>query len=336
MTNLFSYDFEAGVASGTVMTTSNSAFTNLVQSGWTFSNAHLLAQGGGSLAGRCAPAGTACQANAGLSVWAATTTTYFRFYLYVEHLPSASTPMLQIRNGSTVTQEWRITTTGTVQQRNNGFTQTAVSGAIATVGQYLRIEGLVNSSTNQAQTKIFYGGNVHGTTPDYDSGLVTSATGSLASTNFAIGAVVAATVTLHYDNFVVSNSGWIGPAVTTDIPPSASAGTDQTGIEPWSVVTLTGTASDSDGTIVSQIWSQVSGSTATLYGDSGLTTAYTSGAVAYYAAPATINGDTSQFKFTATDNNSVSSSDTVNVTTLPVTERAVIGNIEVPMRIRTN
>ncbi|MCP3064024.1 hypothetical protein LXT21_35135 [Myxococcus sp. K38C18041901] len=58
------------------------------------------------------------------------------------------------------------------------------------------------------------------------------------------------------------------PAGTTaNVPPTASAGLDQTLILPTSSAQLTGTASDSDGTVVSQQWTQVSGpNTATLTG----------------------------------------------------------------------
>lgn len=52
-----------------------------------------------------------------------------------------------------------------------------------------------------------------------------------------------------------------------NVPPTASAGLDQTVYMPTSSAQLTGTASDSDGTVVSQQWSQVSGpSTASLTG----------------------------------------------------------------------
>ncbi|MFY1828058.1 PKD domain-containing protein [Myxococcus fulvus] len=54
---------------------------------------------------------------------------------------------------------------------------------------------------------------------------------------------------------------------TANVPPTASAGLDQTLILPTSSATLTGTANDSDGTVVSQQWTQVSGpNTATLTG----------------------------------------------------------------------
>ncbi|MBU8898821.1 hypothetical protein KRR26_24730 [Corallococcus sp. M34] len=57
----------------------------------------------------------------------------------------------------------------------------------------------------------------------------------------------------------------------TNLPPTALAGADQVLVAPASSASLTGTASDSDGTIVSQQWTQVSGpNTATLTGATSL------------------------------------------------------------------
>ncbi|WP_338867771.1 PKD domain-containing protein [Myxococcus stipitatus] len=63
------------------------------------------------------------------------------------------------------------------------------------------------------------------------------------------------------------------PAGTAaNVPPTASAGLDQTVVLPVSSAQLTGTASDSDGQVVSQQWSQVSGpNSATLSAASTLT-----------------------------------------------------------------
>ncbi|MFY2558526.1 PKD domain-containing protein [Corallococcus terminator] len=58
----------------------------------------------------------------------------------------------------------------------------------------------------------------------------------------------------------------------SNVPPTASAGLDQTVVLPTSSAQLTGTASDSDGTVVSRQWTQLSGpNTATLTGATTLT-----------------------------------------------------------------
>lgn len=111
-----------------------------------------------------------------------------------------------------------------------------------------------------------------------------------------------------------------------NVAPTVDAGPNQIAIEPWSTVTLSGTATDSDGTIASRLWTQTAGLTATL---SGATTA-----TATYEAAGAIGGHTQTFSFAATDDDGATSSDTVSVSVLPVTERAAVGGVLVPLRIR--
>lgn len=109
--------------------------------------------------------------------------------------------------------------------------------------------------------------------------------------------------------------------------PIANAGADQANIEPYTTVTLTGTDSDTDGTVVGRDWVQVGGTpNATLVG---------SGASRTFKAPGTIAGTTLTFQYRATDNQGLVGTDTMTVQILPVTERAVINGQVVPMEVRT-
>jgi len=83
--------------------------------------------------------------------------------------------------------------------------------------------------------------------------------------------------------------------------PTVNAGTDQT-VNTSAVVTLTGTASDSDGSIASTTWTQLTGPTVALSG-SGLSRTFTPTVAGVYT-----------FRLTATDNLGTSSSDDVQVT----------------------
>ena len=86
--------------------------------------------------------------------------------------------------------------------------------------------------------------------------------------------------------------------------PIANAGVDQIIILPTSTATLAGSGTDSDGTIVSKVWSQISGTTATITNG----TTYTP----------TISGLTTAgirlFKLTVTDNSGASGIDTMQIT----------------------
>lgn len=105
------------------------------------------------------------------------------------------------------------------------------------------------------------------------------------------------------------------------VAPVVNAGVDQPSVEPYTIVTLTGTATSSTGTIASTSWTQTNGPTVALAG-SGLTRTF--------QAPATLAGATLTFRLSATDNSNATSTDDVVVTVLSVTERAIVGGVEVP------
>lgn len=98
------------------------------------------------------------------------------------------------------------------------------------------------------------------------------------------------------------------PTTVSLVPggPTGDAGSDQVDIEPYSTVTLTGSGT---GT-----WSQTDGTTVTLDDD---------GATATFEAPGTIASETLTFDY---------GGDTCDVTVLPVTERQVLGGVEVPLK----
>ncbi len=117
------------------------------------------------------------------------------------------------------------------------------------------------------------------------------------------------------------------PGITGNVPPSADAGSDQSDIEPFSTVTLSGSASDTDGTIASAAWTQTAGTPVTLSNPTGLTTTF--------EAPGTINGETLTFQLSATDDQGDTSTDTVHVTVLVATEFTYINGVLVATQLLT-
>lgn len=88
-----------------------------------------------------------------------------------------------------------------------------------------------------------------------------------------------------------------------NVPPVVNAGIDQSINLPTSSTTLTGTATDSDGTVASVLWSFISGpNTPTIVTPSTLTTSITGLVEGTYI-----------FQLTATDNSGDSSSDTIRI-----------------------
>jgi hypothetical protein len=97
----------------------------------------------------------------------------------------------------------------------------------------------------------------------------------------------------------------------TNQVPTVSAGTEQSVVEE-TVVSLSGTATDSDGSIVSYQWLQTSGTAVTLENATTVNASFTS--------PALDADETLIFSFTATDDDDDAATDTVNVVVSNVAE----------------
>ena len=136
------------------------------------------------------------------------------------------------------------------------------------------------------------------TTP---AGLTTTVTGLIAGTYvFRLSATDNSAATSTADVTIIVN-----PAA--NVPPVVNAGTTQTITLPVSTVTLTGTASDPDGTISSTSWSRVSGpNTPTITTPAGLTTTVTGLIAGTYV-----------FRLSATDNSAATSTADVTIIVNP-------------------
>lgn len=110
-----------------------------------------------------------------------------------------------------------------------------------------------------------------------------------------LGAVSSADVTITVD--------------LANVAPTVTAGTAQT-VNEQTAVALSGSATDSDGTIASLVWSQLSGSIVTITDNSDGTASFT--------APILTATDVLTFRLTATDNNAAVSSADVTITVNPV------------------
>ncbi|MEI9942618.1 MAG: PKD domain-containing protein [Chitinophagaceae bacterium] len=105
------------------------------------------------------------------------------------------------------------------------------------------------------------------------------------------------------DVVIITVNAAVPPPVSNQLP-TANAGADQTIIYPLSSVTLTGSGTDPDGTIVSYAWSQISGTAATINSPS----TYSTNITGLTAAGVRV------FRLTVTDNNGATATDDITIT----------------------
>jgi ribosomal protein L14 len=209
----------------------------------------------------------------------------------------------------TVTDNSGVTASATVQITVNAAP--VVPGPpSANAGSDVTIT-LPTSSTSLAGS----GSETNGTIVSYAwtqlSGPSTAAIGSAGSAATTVGGLVQGTY--EFKLTVTDNSGvtasdvmyvTVNAAPVVPGPPSANAGSDVTITLPTSSTSLAGSGSETNGTIVSYAWTQVSGPSTAVIGSAGSAATTVSGLVqgAY------------TFKLTVTDNSGVTATDVITVT----------------------
>ena len=120
-------------------------------------------------------------------------------------------------------------------------------------------------------------------------------------------------------------AGWLGRVeVTVPLALTANAGADVGDVEPYSLGALVGTVTG--GAAQTHSWRQVSGPASPITDPTA--------AVTTFKAPGTLAGAVCVFGYTVIGTNDVPSPESATRRTVfPVTERAVIGGVEVPVEI---
>lgn len=116
---------------------------------------------------------------------------------------------------------------------------------------------------------------------------------------------------------------------TSNTAPVVSAGADVTGAEPGTLVTLDASATDSDGTVTSLIWTQTGGTPTGVISNSGVDPCT-------FEVPAKATDETYVLTATATDNLGATGTDSINIGGLAATEYAAIGGVLVPILPRAD
>jgi len=215
------------------------------------------------------------------------------------------------------TYRFQLTVTDALGVTANATVQVVVNPAAAAPGP-----PSANAGSNQTITLPTNSVTLTGSGSETNGTIVTYAWTQLSGPGTATIAVpgsAATTVsglvqgTYRFELTVTDNSGVtasatvqviVNPAVVVPGPPSANAGNNQTITLPTNSVTLTGSGSETNGTIVTYAWTQLNGP--------GTATIATSG-----SAATTVSGlvqGTYRFELTVTDNSGVTASATVQVT----------------------
>lgn len=257
------------------------------------------------------------------------------FYVVIESLPTATEYLGSIRNASGNMCIACIGSDGKLIMQNSAGAGISASRATDTfpVDQNVRVEMAVRKGTSTTDGLIeyaYYLGDSPTAVYTWSSSAQNTGTTDVARVLIGRNTTATQTRTVWYDTIRAQavSSGWIGPYQEVNLAPTANLGGNVINIEPYTVQTISGASSvDNDvGTIASYAFRQISGSpTVTLAG---------SGASRTYTAPGTIAGTTLTFGLIVTDNQGAESTeDTVTHTIFPVTERAAVGGLEIPMQI---
>ena len=149
-----------------------------------------------------------------------------------------------------------------------------------------------------------------------DDGPTVTLSGASSATATFTAPTVSARTTLEFQLTVTDNDGatasdtvdvTVSPAAA-NLPPVASAGTNQS-VASGAAVTLNGSGSDADGTVVGYAWTQRVGPTVSLSGASSATAAF--------SAPAVTTRTVLTFRLTVTDDDGAIGADETTVTVSP-------------------
>jgi hypothetical protein len=172
----------------------------------------------GSLSAKFATGGTSASAWVQWDTSMGTqTTVWFRLYLYFTANPAANIKLFQALNVSTQAGDFQINTSGKIDHvAGTGSTPTNTGSVAIALNQWVRLEGFITTSATVGQLEHKLFNTMDSTSPDETLTDAASGNTNTAVTKSRIGIPVAASSVGPFwlDDFGLSSTGYIGPAVT--------------------------------------------------------------------------------------------------------------------------
>lgn len=212
-----------GGTNGTAVTTANSggasgtAWDTVTIGGGaavTYDTTHVY----GALAYKCV-AGTSLTSMAwGSASLGTLSEAWGRLYLYLEALPSVSTGIVRLTNGSAQVSRITVSTTGNVELRNAANTKIVQTVSAVATGKWVRIEWHCIPLATNGTIEVRLYNSADSITADESLGVSTAplATNLTQVQHGPVNNVAAGTYWL--DNLIVTTTDWPGPAVQPVTP----------------------------------------------------------------------------------------------------------------------
>lgn len=252
---------------------------------------------------------------------------------YYSAVPSGNAFVHRALIGTSGSATVLITSAGVIKLQNRSGSTVATAASALTVGHWYRFETQVHSDATAGTIACqWYVDDGATQTGSLSASAVDTRGGSI--TTIDRGPDDPSTSAFLSDWWYSNIQGQdgtltpLGAFPASDTPPTADAGPDQTGIEPFATVTLDGTgSSDPDSDPITYAWTQTAGPTVTLSSSTASKPTFT--------APAAIEGATLTFSLVVNDGTSDSVADTVTITILPHTWWSItnpVGPVLAPIR----
>ena len=231
---------------------------------WTYETGSTVIPGGASV--------EVTNANPNTAVWTrvlgSVTTFYFDVCVLVTAMPSADAMFLQTRLDGGNKAQVQFNADGSIVLKNGNTTVNGGGGPQAgymVANQFLRIQWGLGVGGLFQQARVWTSATVADLLNNPADVTWTGAYSGGAFNQFRIVVLDAVNVTQRLHRLIGDDSTWPVSGGASNVAPTANAGPDVDTYEGGDLVTLNGTgSSDSDGTIASYSWRQITGPTVNL------------------------------------------------------------------------